>query len=639
MSRRGHGPERMFCFWKGARTVKEIVVIAPTREIYDAALRIVEKRRYDNVDVVPGNMSEGAHAAVEAVAAGARVLVTRGGTYRLCCEAVNVPISEIKVTAYDIIQTLKNAEIRDNVIGVVGYNNVVDGFDILGELLPYDIVKIELNSEEQVGEFIASYREQGIRTYVGDANTIRISKALGCDGIVINSQPESIYAAIREARRILRATFIQKARVQQLETITDFVRDGVVAIDEAERVTVLNRAAAEALRVDAKSSIGMHILDIWPQCALPSVMREGRGELGRLEDIYGLGVVSSRVPIIVDGNINGAVQTFQSVSELQDIEQSVRRSLSRKGFVAKYRFRDVVCKSAVMKKCVENAREFSKYDSPVLILGESGVGKALFAQAIHTASPRKKGPFVEVNCAALPPSSMESELFGYADGARSRQGRPGLVELAHGGTIFFSEISELTAEVQGRLLRVLQNKEVMRIGTEKVIPIDVRVICSSEKDLPRLTEEGRFRRDLYYRINVLNLSLPPLRARREDIIVLADYFNAMYSKRFNKAPLELGGHATETLTAGRYDGNVRQLQSLIERCVILSSFEMPPASGEAEDWLQPEGGASSGELPDLKTMENRYISRVLESTGGNVSRACAILGIDRSTLWRRMKKA
>ena len=614
--------------------MKEIAVIAPTPDILSATRKIVESRHYDNIEIISGSMNEGRDAAVAAVEAGARVLVTRGGTYRLCCAAVNVPIVEIKVTAYDIIQTLKNADISDSVIGVVGANNVVDGFDILGELLPYDIVKIELNSEEQIPEIITAYKERGIRTYVGDANTTRITNALGCNGIVINSQPESITAALREARRIVRATHLQKARTQRLETITDFVHDGVVAVDENSRITVMNNAAAEVLRVDARESLGKPILDVWPLSPLPAVMRSGQSELGRLENIYGLGVVSSLIPIVVDGSINGAVMTFQSVSELMDIEQNVRLTLSRKGFMAKYRFRDVVFKTPAMKSCVDNAHEFARYDAPILICGESGVGKALFAQAIHNASARRKGPFVEVNCASLPPSAMESELFGSAD-AKGRPGRPGMIELSHGGTIFFNEISELPAEAQGRLLRVLQEREVVRAGTEKVIPVDVRVICSTDKDLAALVRGGAFRRDLFYRINVLCMTIPPLRERREDIMELAGFFLSMYAARFGKRPLDIPAHVAAALTAGSYDGNVRELQSLIERCVILSGFDSLP------DALQGGDGAREASAPaaltDLRTAELRYIEKVYASTGGSVSRACAILGINRSTLWRKMK--
>lgn len=614
--------------------MKEIAVIAPTPDILSVTRRIVESSHYDNIDIVYGSMNEGRDAAVAAVEAGARVLVTRGGTYRLCCAAVNVPIVEIKVTAYDIIQTLKHADISDSVIGVVGANNVVDGFDILGELLPYDIVKIELNSEEQIPEIITAYKERGIRTYVGDANTTRITNALGCNGIVINSQPESISAALREARRIVRAIHLQKARTQRLETITDFVHDGVLAVDENARITVMNNAAAEVLRVDSRESIGRPILDVWPQSSLPAVMLSGKSELGRLENIYGLGIVSSLIPIIVDGSINGAVMTFQSVSELMDIEQNVRLTMSRKGFVAKYRFRDVVYRSAAMKSCVESAREFARYDAPILICGESGVGKALFAQAIHNGSTRRKGPFVEVNCASLPVSAMESELFGSAD-TKGRPGRPGMIELAHGGTIFFNEISELPTGIQGRLLRVLQEKEVVRAGTERVIPVDVRVICSTDKNLSALTRSGAFRRDLYYRINVLNMVIPPLRQRREDIMALAEFFNSMYAERFGKKPLEITNTVAATLTSGSYDGNVRELQSLIERCVILSGLDgLPTAAADAERRCP---GELPDELPDLRTAELRYIEKVYEAAGGNVNRACAILGINRSTLWRKMK--
>lgn len=617
--------------------MKDIVLIAPTRDILAAAEKIVETKRYDNIDTVCGSMSEGVRQAVAAVEQGAKVLVTRGGTYRLCCDAVNVPIVEIKVSAYDIIQTLKTATISDDVIGVVGYNNVVDGFDVLKELLPYRLVRIELFSEAQVEDAITQYRSLGIRTFVGDANTTRLASALGCTGIVINSQPESIYTAMREARRILRAIRLQKMRTQRLEAITDFVHDGVVAIDENERVTVLNNAAAEALRVDAAKSIGKHILDIWPNCLLPQTMNARTSDVNVLESIYGLNVVASRIPIIVENNVNGAVETFMSVADLTDMEQDVRRSLSRRGFVAKHRFREIVYRSDVMRRCVENAREFAKYDSPVLITGESGVGKELFAQAIHNESRRRRGPFVEVNCAALPRDLAEAELFGRPDRGGRAKREQGLVELAHGGTIFFNEIHELSPEIQGRLLQVLQQHDLTNSASGRVTPLDVRFICSSDADLPLLVANGEFRRSLYYGLNVLNLALPPLRERREDISELALYYISVFCEKYGKKPMRLPEATAQLLTSGDYAGNVRQLSSLIERCVVLSSFDS--VAEELGKTAFAPADSEPEELTDLRTMEQRYIRRVYGSVGGSTSRACAILGIDRSTLWRRLKSS
>jgi transcriptional regulator with PAS, ATPase and Fis domain len=630
--------------------MKEIMVIAPTRGIFDAARSLIAEHRYENIEVDQGTMADGLEKARAAVDAGARILVSRGGTYRMCCEAFALPVVEIKVSAYDIIQTLSDAEIRDRVIGVVGYNNVVDGFDILRELLPYEIVKIELSSEAQVQQTIETYRDRGVRTFVGDTNAMRFAKALGCDGFVIDSQRDSIYAAIQSARRISRATALEKQRTRRLQIITDFVHDGVVAVDEEGRVGVCNRAAAELLQVDPADAIGRPLQEVWPQSSLPETLAEGRSEFGRLQVVNGVHIVSTRVPILVDGAVKGGVETFQPLSEIQSIERKARRSMSAKGFTAKYSFTDIIRASPCMERCVQMAREYARYDAPVLITGESGVGKELFAQSIHNESARRGGPFVAVNCAALPPSLIESELFGYEEGSftgAKKQGKPGVFELAHEGTIFLDEIAELPLDMQGRLLRVLQEKEVMRLGGDRVTPVNVKVICGSNRDLAEITKQGEFRRDLYYRINVLDLRIPPLRERREDIMLLADFFNRLYAHRFGKPPLVFTDEIARRLCAWRFDGNVRELQGLVERCVILSSAdsllsacagESPlPAAPPAPESAPPE--APSDAALTLREYEDRYIERVYLASGQNIRRTCETLGIDRTTLWRRLRQS
>ncbi|MEG1632629.1 MAG: sigma 54-interacting transcriptional regulator [Oscillospiraceae bacterium] len=619
--------------------MKDIVVVAPTPSIYEEALRIIEEYSYDNTEVVFGSMSEGVAKAEEALRAGAQIIVTRGGTYRMCREAFVVPVVEIKVSAYDIIETLKSSGVDTDVIGVVGYTNVVEGFDLLRDYLPCKIVKIELHSEDQIREVIFQYKKMGIQTFVGDANVIKISEALGFRGVVITSREESIRSAIREARRVWRAAQIEKQRARQLAAITDFVHDGVVAVDAAETVTICNQRAAEMLHIDKNAAIGKKIDELAPGLIVINAMKRGSAENGKLLSVTGETVAVNRAPIEVDGVINGAVATFQYVSEIQDMEQKIRRSLSKKGFVARYCFNDIIYGSESMRVCVEKAKEFAAYDAPVLICGESGVGKEMFAQSIHNRSSRGEGAFVAVNCAALPPSLIESELFGYDEGSftgAKKQGKPGLFELAHHGTIFLDEIGEIPQDMQGRLLRVLQEKEVMRIGADKVIPIDVKVICGSNRDLKRMAADGSFRKDLYYRIDVLNLRIPPLRERREDIMLLTEFFNRMFSEKFGKHRLTFTEAAVNNLTSRSYDGNVRELQTLVERCVILSSLEELSAcdcGGLPEAEKQ-----QSHELKDLKAFEDAYIRDVYRQSGGSAKRTCEILKIDRSTLWRRLKQ-
>jgi len=227
------------------------------------------------------------------------------------------------------------------------------------------------------------------------------------------------------------------------------------------------------------------------------------------------------LPVTVKGATASSIATLQDVSHIQAVEEEIRREMYLKGYTAKFDFADIVAHDELTLRTVSLAKRFAATHASILIQGESGVGKEVFAQSIHNASDRRLRPFIAMNCAAIPESLIESELFGYVDGAFTgarKKGKPGIFELAHGGTIFLDEISEMPFHLQARLLRVLQEHEVMRLGDDKIIPIDVRVIAATNRNLEKLTKEGLFRVDLYWRLNVLNLFIPPLRERRKDVL-------------------------------------------------------------------------------------------------------------------------
>lgn len=630
--------------------MKDIVVLAPIMDVYNKAVQLIEERGYHNVEVILGTMSEGLKIARKLEKEGVKIIVTRGGTYRLVREALNIPVVEIKVSAFDIVESFDKLEDPNEVIGLVGYTNVVYGFDVLKKFIPNKVVKIELNEEEDIFAIIEEYKNKGIKTFIGDSNMTRIVEGLNCRGILINSQSESILAAIQEARRINRATKEELTRAQQITTMADFVHDGIIAIDANENITIYNKTAERIFGVAYNKAINKKIEEVVPNTMLPYVLKTGEVQIGEIQNVRDIKISTNRAPINVNGEITGAVATFQEITELQNIEQKIRRSLDERGFIAKYKFSDIIHVSDEMKKCIEIAKEYSKYDTPIHICGESGVGKELLCQSIHNNSSRCGGPFVAVNCAAIPPTLIESEFFGYEEGSftgAKRKGKPGVFELAHNGTLFLDEISEIPKELQGRLLRVLQEKQVMRLGGDKVIPIDVKIITASNKYLKKMVEEGGFRKDLYFRINVLSLRIPPLEKRKEDIIVLADHFIRKYSRAYNKKNLEINDEVRELLFKRTYEGNIRELENLMERCVIQSSFHclregmeqslskrvsLPQLEGT--DFLEAAATMDMG----LKELEDFYIKMIYSKSGENVNKTCEILKINRTTLWRKLNK-
>ena len=631
--------------------MKEIAIITPIASMADVARRVVEENHYANVEIVGGdlNLWKGVEAGRRAVDAGAKVLISRGGTYELIKSELDVPVVEIKVTAFDLIVSFKAAKEAGatGLIGVIGYNNVISGADIVAEVMGLKAACFELTEKCDIAAEVEGLIGRGIRVFVGDGNVQNAVARHNCKTILVTSGSQALQLAIQQATGILQASKQEKERAQQFATIIDFVHDGIIAIDNSGRVTVFNRASEEITGHRKQDVLGRKLTEIIPETRLLKVLETQQPEIGDIQRLDDNTVIATnRVPVIVDGEVLGAVATYQDITEVQKLEQKIRIRLSEKGFVAQYNFDQIVHKSAAIAECIRTARKFAKYDTSVLICGPSGVGKELFAQGIHNCSQRKNSPFVAINCAALPESLIESELFGYVEGSftgATKKGKAGLFEMAHGGTIFLDEISELPLILQGRLLRVLQEKQVMRIGDSKLIPVDVRIVCATNRDLRGLVSQNQFRADLFFRIAILSLFIPPLCDRAEDIELLSAHFVDEFGFRYRKGRMTLAPDAIEYLRGYVFEGNVRELQGMIERAVVICEGNVIGA----DDLMAMPGGTygvqSDGyrllfaEGTTLKSLEDQYIDYVYKTTNGSIKECSAILGIDRTTLWRRIK--
>ncbi|WP_319244631.1 sigma 54-interacting transcriptional regulator [uncultured Propionivibrio sp.] len=630
--------------------MKEIVVVAPIRSLADLAGEIVADAPFDNVGIVPGTLADGVAAARAAIEQGARIVVSRGGTYDQIKAEVAIPVVEIKVSAFDLIESLKKVrqQGRDELIGIVGHRNVISGADIVADAMGLRSVSVEVDSRSDIAVEVDQLIRLGVGTFVGNSKVEAEARRRGCSAVWVQSGRRAIREAIDEAQQILRAAWQQKERAQQFATIIDFVHDGIVAIDRAGAVTVFNSASEKITGVGRLSALGRNIADVIANTRLTAVMESGRPEIGDIQHIGNdVVVATNRVPVVVDGKVMGAVATYQDVTEVQRVEQKIRTRLLEKGFVAKYSFDDIVHRSAAMAECIRTARKFSAYEASVLISGPSGVGKELFAQSMHNASPRRNMPFVAINCAALPETLIESELFGYVEGSftgAARKGKAGLFEMAHGGTIFLDEISELPYALQGRLLRVLQEKQVMRLGDNKLVPIDVRVICASNRDLRDLLRQNLFRTDLYFRIAFLNLFLPPLNDRIEDLEPLCAHFVDVLSRQYRKGAVRLGGEAFAFLQRHNFQGNVRELHGMLERAMVVCDggtigvADLTAVAAESGPYCSIDRLSFPVSGHTLRDVEQSYIRHVYQTTNGSIKECSAILGIDRTTLWRHLRK-
>ena len=617
--------------------MSKIACILPDGRLLEGA-RNVYRDCFSEIRIEKGLLQEAVEVAMALAREDYEVFISRGRTAAIIREAgLEASVVEIPITAIDVIQTIERAKFQGKHIGVVAFAPMIPGIDYLGTILGGGIRFYPLEHESKVEELVIRAIGDKADVIVGGAITGKVAKKHGLPFALIENSPESMLQAAQEARNIAFARKQEKARGNLFKAVLDYAYDGIISINREGKVTSFNPVAERMLHISEANALGRPIRHIWPEIELEAVLDNAQEDLGQLAKINDHYLVCNKAPICVNGNVVGAVATFQEASHIQQMEAKVRRRLFASGHRATFCFDDIVGTSAILKKHMALARDFAKTDSSILIQGETGTGKEVFAQSIHNFSSRQQGPFVALNCAALPAHILESELFGYVSGAftgASSKGKPGLFEIAHGGTLFLDEIAEMEYATQGKLLRVLQEKKVMRLGSDKVTPVNVRIIAATNQNLKNLVNDNKFRADLYYRLNVLQLRLFPLRERKEDILALSQFFLDKHSLASGRK-LTLTPRALQALTEYGWAGNVRELQNILER--ILATLKQAKIDADIvgqhlEDHHEPEIRAQI--LQD----EWEEIRRALAEARGKHAEAAKILGISRSTLWRKLKK-
>lgn len=628
--------------WGRNRVMNKIVFIAPDEKLANKLEQFIAKNDVP-VTVFQCSMSEALKAAKKAIAQGAKIIISRGASASLIRGRINVPFIEVKFTGFDMVNIIKKAMQYSNRIAVVGYENLVTRAELLQDVFPITLVTARVHHDNEIKAIITRLVSQGIKAFIGGQAVIDVAKEYDVISMFPETGDESLSDAIREATETLKLQLDEQEKTEILKSILDSVYEGIVGIDAASYITFFNSKAEQLIGIRAKEAIGQKICKALPEMGIQRTLENGKIELGSFEKIGKTSLILNRLPIIVNGKIKGVVTTFQEAKNIQKFENQLRKKLLHKGYIAKATFEDIIGKSTAINKAKHRAKRFSAVDSTVLIVGETGTGKELFAQSIHRSSKRASKPFLAVNCAALPESLLESELFGYVEGAftgAKKEGKPGLFELAHTGTIFLDEISEMSLAVQARFLRVLQEREVTRIGDDGVIAVDIRIIAATNKKLLKLVEENKFREDLYYRLVVLALQIPPLRERKADIPLITDYFIHKKNHGLNKPMRGITPDALNLLMQYDWPGNVRQLLNILERSIILC---------EGTDLDEEILAETFSELLFVKTHEDKKgesmlknlqvdtIKQVLLQSNWNKSLAAKKLGISTVTLWRKLK--
>lgn len=589
---------------------------------------------------------------------GAKAIIARSGGYRHTIGKVNIPVINMKIYIQDILHSIMMAEKFNKTIVLV----ISDIDDFVYEewkpLIKTEVILERFYSVDEIEGVILKYKsKQSNFVIVGGGIPCSYARKHRLDFVDIIASDETIHDVISRAFEIVDNLYEIKYKNNVLNNILNEVHDAVISINKDEKIIIYNQRAAELLKKNSQDVLGYRISDVFPElCFLAQALNDNYNKIKNSNEIVQLKkiVVTVNVALMeIDSQVVGALCTFQDITKLQSLEKKIRYELNKKGLIAKYSLDDIIAFDPLMKKTLSKAVKIGMCDSTAMLYGESGTGKEMIAQSIHNISKRSNEPFVAVNCAALTESLLESELFGYEEGAFTgarKKGKPGLFELAHGGTIFLDEINSIPINLQTKLLRVLEEKEVMRIGSDYVIPLDVRILSAANEDLNEKIKNGSFRSDLFYRLTVLELSIPPLRKRKNDIIPLFKYFISCNSNTNDN--FEVSGKIEHMLLKYSWPGNVRQLRNIAERYILFGELDI--SEDEIID-LNDRNDINNINIndKDLNTLNNslesfcldlkeidKYVELkvidMLENQGMSKNEIAKTLGISRSSLWNKL---
>ncbi|MCI9670219.1 MAG: sigma 54-interacting transcriptional regulator [Lawsonibacter sp.] len=578
------------------------------------------------------------------------VLLSSGYLVKALHKITDKPIIKIEPSLFDILLAYSNALPYD-------HNPVIilpseSGSPLVGQI--QDILSVHIVSDyydtlADAGRIIRKYKDRGFRCVIGSGLVCEEASAMGLKSIFVYPQ-ESLCSFIQLAYDTAVSICKELEVKQQMSTIFQYSHQGILFTDRQGRISMCNDSAGKILKMTRQQLIGHSIAQFFPPEPLNTVFQSHEVLNHLMCSFGGEQYIASIIPILSKGELSNVMINLDNVRTIQRQEQHIRNALAQKGFVAKHRFDAFESRNPSFHTLVSTAKKFAKSEDCVIILGETGTGKEVLAQSIHNHSARANNPFVAVNCSAISETLLESELFGYDEGAFTgarKGGKQGYFEVAHKGTIFLDEIGELSLPLQSKLLRVIQERQLIHVGGSKVINFDVRIIAATNRNLWELVQQQKFREDLYYRLAVLELELPPLRQRQEDILPLFLEFVAKRSGSLAAQLEEKDATLAHLLCSHSWPGNIRELENFAK--TVMTMWGDGDANGTFLDLIGTEIQRRKArsvhtalphpepEAVPAQTAEWKRIQGALVEAGGNYTRAAAILGISRVTLWRRLK--
>ena len=641
------------------------VSISRLRDLFfDIAGEYVERA---DLRIVAHGFEDAVHE-IDAVGAGRPDVVIAGGSNGAYLKTrVSVPVVLIGPTGFDVMHALARARRDGAKVALVTHGNTPDEVRRFIAAYGIDVTFASYQSAQDAESVVLDLRDRGIGAVVGPGLIADLAANAGMGAVFLYSRA-SVRAAFDTALEVAQPTRRETVRRQRLDNLLQHLRDGVVALDAQGRVEAMNQRLASVLGIDAAQAVGRALLDLAPDLA--GSLPDADGDT--FCTVRGASYVVHRGPLASSSSAAGTVLTFQESRAVERLDRTLRSRQRVQQFSARYQLGDIVGVSDSIERVRTLVQRYAKSDATVLILGESGTGKEMVAQSMHQLSARRDFAFVAINCGAFPEALLESELFGYEEGAFTgarKGGKAGLIEVAHRGTLFLDEIAEMPLSLQSRLLRVLQEREVVRLGSTEPTRVDIRVVAATHRALTEGIEVGSFRADLYYRLNILSIALPPLRERPNDLLPLAvELLLQAASREPRLAPRLPDADAAKRVLASlsepfkRYTwpGNVRELQNVIERIAVeLADADMGTGTDSnsaaetvftrevlrtvaPEIFDQPHTRTKKAALTlrqRSRHVEADEIRAALAACDGDRDAVCQALGISKTTLWRKLNAA
>ena len=632
------------------------------------AVRSCVNPEIEQVDIEVIKVGEEKNTAYKMLSRGAEVFFAHGATRHEIIQTIDQPVVDVSRTYLDLITALIEARKHSKHIGLSCFGKLMDGIDILENLLNIKIHQFVFTNTGELIRSVEALADDGIQVVIGGGVSRRTMEAKGGIGIINVPRKSSVELAFEDARMIADVRRKEAASGERLRTILGMIDEGVVSVDNYGRLDNYNDRAEHILGIGLKQDIGQPLSRIGKKINLIDVITTGRPEIDIFKKVGKNNIFVSSLPIRIDGNTQGAVAILKDANDIQYMSRKLKESSYLKGFVARHTITDIQHKSDNMKQLLAKATRYASTNAAILIRGETGTGKELLAQSIHNLNRRKNQPFVAINCTAIPENLLESELFGHEEGAftgAKKGGRIGLFEMANGGTIFLDEIADISPDMQAKLLRVIETKEVMRVGGNRYVPVNLHIISSTYKNLYSEVQAGRFRADLFYRLAVLKLHIPPLRDRVEDIPII---IQAWLEKRCKPGYMPLSPDMVERLKHHQWQGNIRELTSFVESYLTLlngstadeqlftdlfqelseqgvlsvpvEKFAIKNVEPEDSEMLQPgDLFRFSGNLKErLEKYESVIIKQMLQECRFSKKKTAERLGVSANTLWRKMQQ-